>query len=86
MTKANPPKPCSPAARHMRLTRSRRRGGMRVVPFEVRDTEVDGLIAVKLLDPARRNDRVAIVRALGKLLDRLPVGWWQEAIRLRPPL
>ena len=83
MTDAARPKPCSPAAMRMRLSRSRRRDGMRVVPFEVRNSEIDNLVALTLLDPARRDDRVAIARALGTLLDRIPIRWWQEAIRLR---
>lgn len=78
-----PPQPCSPAAMRMRISRNRRRDGMHVIPFEVRDVEIDYLIAVKLLNPTCRDDRKAIARALGNLLDRIPVGWWQEAVRLR---
>jgi hypothetical protein len=40
--------PLSSAAR-MRLTRERRRDGMRVVPLEARDMEIDGLIRCGLL-------------------------------------
>jgi len=74
-------KSCTPAAMRMRLSRSRRHDGLRVISFEVRNSEVDNLVAVKLLDPSSRDDRVAIARALGNLLDRIPVGWWQEVIR-----
>jgi len=70
----------------MRLSRKRRRGGIRVIPFEVRNSEVDNLVAVKLLDPAHRDDRAAIARALGNLLDWIPVGWLREAVRLRRQL
>jgi hypothetical protein len=55
---------------------------MRVIPFEVRNSEIDTLVALKLLDPGRRDDRVAIAGALGTLLDRIPVGWWQRALAL----
>jgi hypothetical protein len=82
MTDAGSSKPCSSAATRMRLSRSRRRNGVRVVPFEVRDSEIDNMVAVKLLDPAQRDDRVAIARALGILLDRIPVCWWHQAIEL----
>jgi hypothetical protein len=65
----------------MRLSRLRRRDGMRVIPFEVRDAEIEGLVTHGLLDPARRNDREAIARALGNLIDRIPVSWWSVAVR-----
>jgi hypothetical protein len=67
----------------MRLSRQRRRDGMRVVPFEVRDTEIENLIKLSLLNQEHRTDRAAIARALGTLLDKIPVAWWQQAIRLR---
>jgi hypothetical protein len=72
-------KSASPAARRMRVSRSRRRHGRRVVPFEVRDLEVHRLIDLKLLDPARRDDREAIADALGALLDCLPAECWNRA-------
>ena len=80
MTETGLGKPCSPAAMRMRLSRTRRRDGIRVIPFEVRNSEIDNLIAVKLLDPTRRDDRLAIATALGNLLDRIPVGWWRQAV------
>jgi hypothetical protein len=49
---------------------------MRVIPFEVRDSEIDALVAYGLLDPVARNERHAIARALGKLMDQLPPEWW----------
>jgi hypothetical protein len=67
----------------MRDSRRRRRDGMRVIPFEVRDMEIEKLVALSLLDQANRNDRVAIARALGVLLDRIPFEWWQRAVQLR---
>jgi hypothetical protein len=60
----------------MRLSRLRRRDGMRVIPFEVRDCEIDGLVMHGLLKTADRNDRGAIARALGNLIDRLPPERW----------
>jgi hypothetical protein len=51
-----------------------------VVPFEVRNSEIEHLVAIKLLDPAHRDDPMAIARALGALLDRIPVRWWQQAV------
>ena len=69
------------AAERMRLSRLRRRDGMRVVPFEVRDAEIEGLVTHGLLDPSCRNDREAIARALGNLIDRIPPSWWSLAAR-----
>ena len=79
--------PCrqrSPAER-MRLSRQRRREGMRVVPFEVRDSEIRGLVAHGLLDPAARTNRDAIATALGALLDLIPVASWEAAMQLPAP-
>jgi hypothetical protein len=67
----------------MRISRQRRRDGMRIVPFEVRDAEIENLIKLSLLNQEHRNDRAAVARALGTLLDKIPVAWWQEAIQLR---
>lgn len=74
----------SAAAERMRLSRHRRRRGMRVIPLEVRDAEIDSLVRLNLLDAAARNNRRAIAGALGRLLDRMPVSWWQAALQLRP--
>jgi hypothetical protein len=70
----------NPAAERMRLSRARRRHGIRVVPFEVRDAEIEALINHKLLAPSHSSDRQAIASALGKLLDIIPLIWWQIAI------
>jgi hypothetical protein len=72
-------KPCSPAAKRMRVARSRRRHGQRVVPFEARNSEIDRLVDLNLLDPARRDDREAIAAALGAFLDDLPAECWKRA-------
>jgi hypothetical protein len=68
------------SAAHMRLTRERRREGMRVVPLEAHDAEIDGLIRCGLLPADRRGDREAIARAFGVLLDRIPPARWPELI------
>jgi hypothetical protein len=72
------------ASERMRLSRLRRRDGMRVIRFEICDAEIKGLVTHGLLDPARRNDREAIARALGNLIDRIPVSWWSLAARRWP--
>lgn len=68
------------AAERMRRSRARRRGGMRVIPFEVRTAEVEALVRAGLLDPARRDDRNAIAAALGKLMDQLPPECWDAPL------
>jgi hypothetical protein len=70
----------SPAAARMRLTRERRKDGMRVVPIEVQDAEIDGLVACGFLAAADRANRDSIARALGMLLDRLPPTRWQGLV------
>jgi hypothetical protein len=78
-----PPPKCSSGAERMRLSRLRRRDGTRAIPFEVRDVEIENLVRFELLDAAARDDRTAIARALGNLLDRIPVAWWQKAVEMR---
>jgi hypothetical protein len=53
------------------------------VPFEVTDTEISGLVAHGLVDPAARNSRDALATALGALLDRIPVASWEAAMQCR---
>ena len=43
----------SPAAERMRVSRLRRREGTRVIPFEMRDSEIDGLVTHGLLSLSR---------------------------------
>ena len=74
--------PLNSAAR-MRLTRERRREGMRVVPLEAHDSEMDGLIRCGLLSADRRADPEAIARAFGVLLDLIPPTRWPELIGAR---
>jgi hypothetical protein len=84
MADTQPGRQRSPAER-MRHSRQRRREGTRIVPFEVRDTEISGLVAHGLLDPAAGNNRDAIAAALGALLDLIPVASWEAAMQLRAP-
>lgn len=58
------------SAERMRALRERRAKALRVIPFEIRDAEVDALIRHGLLAQAGRDDRDAIAAALGRLLDR----------------
>ena len=81
MTTAEPARRLTPAAERMRLTRQRRRDGMRVIPFEVRDEEIEALVARGLLDPVARNDRSAIARAMGNLFDAVPPERWPVPAR-----
>jgi hypothetical protein len=83
MTEDNAGLKASCAARRMRMSRTRRRLRERVVPFEIRQTEVAALVAHGLLDPAQQDDRSAIAAALGRLLDRIPASRWHAAMQLR---
>jgi hypothetical protein len=80
VTDTAPTKQRSPAAERMHLSRERRRKGLRCVPLEVRNAEIENLIKLDILDPARRNNPHAIAGALGRLLDQIPFSWWQQAI------
>jgi hypothetical protein len=60
---ATKPKPLSPAER-MRLSRARRRKGLRFLTVELRETEIDGLIRRGRLALADRDSPAAIRRAL----------------------
>jgi hypothetical protein len=63
-------RPRTPAER-MRRSRDLRRKGLRVVPVEVRDTEVQGLVRLGLLPAGEQDNPAAIGDALGRLLDRI---------------
>jgi hypothetical protein len=56
-------------AKRMRRHRQRRRDGMRCLQLEIRDTEIDELIRIKLLKEETRNDRQAIIDALYEFLE-----------------
>jgi hypothetical protein len=65
--------PVSPAAERMRRYRERRRRGLSYIKVELRPSEVDGLIACKLLEPTERGDRRALAAALHRYLDANPI-------------
>jgi hypothetical protein len=62
----------SPAAERMRLHRERKKNGMRCVVIELRETEIDALITLKLLKAEMRDDREAIIEAL--------YGWFEQTL------
>jgi hypothetical protein len=60
----------SPAAERMRLHRERRQQGLRCLTIEVRESEINMLVHMKLLKSEMRNDANAIIEALFAHLDR----------------
>jgi hypothetical protein len=60
----------SPAAERMKLHREIKKNGMRCLTIELRETEIDALIKLKLLKAEMRDDREAIVDALYSWFDR----------------
>ncbi len=54
----------------MRLARKRRAEGLRCVILEIRDTEIEALIARGLLPSDKRNSKTAISLALYEILDQ----------------
>ena len=63
----------TPAAERMRRYRERRRRGLSCIKVELRRSEVDALIACKLLEPTEREDRRALAAALHRYLDSNPI-------------
>ena len=61
------------AAERMRRYRERRRRGLSCIKVQLRRSEVDALIACKLLEPTEREDRRALAAALHRWLDRNPI-------------
>ena len=59
----------SAAAKRMRLHRYRRQQGLRCITAELRDTEIDTLVRMGLLEAEMRNDLKAIKKALHEFLD-----------------
>jgi hypothetical protein len=57
------------SAERMRLTRQRRRQGLRCVVIEIREREIDALIRRKRLAPDDRASRAAIREAIHGFLD-----------------
>ena len=60
----------SGAAQRMRRHRKQRRNGLRCLPIEISETDIEGLTRLGLLAAEMRNDQSAIVSALYKHLDR----------------
>ena len=60
----------SAAAERMRRHRERRRDGLRCVTIELRETEIDALVCMRLLRGEMRNDVNAITDALYAHFDR----------------
>jgi len=71
----------SSAAERVRLYRERRRRGLSCVKVQLRRSEVDGLIACKLLEPTEREDRRALAAALHRYLDANPIAARQMVTR-----
>jgi hypothetical protein len=67
---------CSPSADRVRLSRARHKRHERVVPIEVRDSEIAALVNHGFLAPDRTNDLRAIGDAFGRLLDQMPPERW----------
>jgi hypothetical protein len=70
----------SPAAERMRRHRERRRGGLSCIKVELRRSEVDALVACKLLEPTEREDRRALTAALHRYL---VCSRWSRACRAK---
>jgi hypothetical protein len=60
----------SPAAERMRLSRERRRQGLRSLTIDLRETEIDALVRRGLLEAETRNDMHAVRKALYQHLDQ----------------
>jgi hypothetical protein len=60
----------SAAAERMRRYRERRREGLRCLTIELRETEIDALVGMKLLRAEMRNDPNAVSEALYAYFDR----------------
>ena len=60
----------SPSADRMRRHRQRRRNGLRCLRIELRETEIEALISMRLLRECDRDDPNAIIGALYEFLDR----------------
>ena len=70
----------SSSVERMRLSRARRRAGLRVARVELRQAEIDRLTALGYL-PAGTRDPAMLGVAVGQLLDRLlPPERWPGAL------
>jgi hypothetical protein len=69
----------SPAAERLRLHRERRRQGLRCLMIELRETEIDVLVAKGLLSSETRHDSHVVRQALYAHLDQtLCSNPWRE--------
>jgi hypothetical protein len=60
----------SPAAERMRISRQRRRDGLRCLTIELRETEITELMRRGYLSGDDRDNQEAIVAAMYRFLDR----------------
>ena len=65
----------TPGAARMRVSRQRRREGMRCLTIEMRETEIDRLVALGLLAAEARHDRGAVLQAFYAFLDTSGIGY-----------
>jgi hypothetical protein len=63
----------SPGARRMRAHRQRRRDGLRCVTLDLRETEIDRLIALGYLEAADRQNQDELAKALYWFLEVSPL-------------
>jgi hypothetical protein len=63
----------SSGAQRMRRYRERRRRGLSCIKVQLRRSEVEALIACKLLEPTEQEDRRALAAALHRYLDANPI-------------
>jgi len=71
---ANDARIITPGAERMRISRQRRREGMRCFTIEMRETEIDRLVALGLLSADGRSDQNAVVQAIYRFLDQSLIG------------
>jgi hypothetical protein len=64
------------SADRVRVSRARQKRQERVVPLEVRNSEITALVAHGFLSEDRKDDPRAIAEALGRLLDQMPPRHW----------
>jgi hypothetical protein len=67
---AAPPMAVSAAAERMRRSRERKRKGRRLLPAEIRKSEVAALVKRGYLQQAQAEDNNEVLRALYKFLDQ----------------
>jgi hypothetical protein len=74
MTEGSP----TQGAERMRRYRERRRRGLSCIKVQLRRSEVDALIACKLLEPTERENRRALAAALHRYLDVNPIAGFRR--------